>query len=218
MWRSGSVEELARLVTVLQATAASSADPYLDGFDTEAAGKVSPLSFAGVSGNGQSLLTLFRMAETEALLQTMAATAVQDAGREAVQAGLVARPRIAGYVRVLSPPSCPRCAILAGRFYRWNAGFQRHPRCDCVHQPAAPTDATTDPLAALRAGQIAGLSKADTRAVLDGADLGRVVNARLPTAGGGSRRATMPADIYRAAGDDRDLAIRLLTDGGFIRP
>lgn len=34
-----------------------------------------------------------------------------------------------GYVRVLNPPSCGRCAILAGRFYRWSAGFQRHPMC-----------------------------------------------------------------------------------------
>src|SRR5690348_18342012 len=37
---------------------------------------------------------------------------------------------------LLNPPSCQRCAILAGRWYRWSQGFLRHPRCDCVNLPA----------------------------------------------------------------------------------
>jgi hypothetical protein len=34
-----------------------------------------------------------------------------------------------GWIRVLDPPSCGRCAILAGRFYKWSDGFLRHPNC-----------------------------------------------------------------------------------------
>src|SRR5690606_23965723 len=33
------------------------------------------------------------------------------------------------YVRMLTPPSCSRCTVLAGRWYRKNAGFARHPGC-----------------------------------------------------------------------------------------
>ena len=52
-----------------------------------------------------------------------------------------------GYVRMLNPPSC-RCSVLAGRFYRWNNGFLRHPKCDCVHvqTPATARAAETEGL------------------------------------------------------------------------
>ncbi len=223
-WEAGTVTPLARTVTVLQFTAASDADPYLNTFDTDTAGRVNPTAFAGVAGDGRSVLTLFQQAESQALLQVMAATAVQDAGRAAVSAGITARPRLTGYVRMLTSPSCSRCAVLAGKWFKWNAGFQRHPRCDCRHIPAAEEDAgdlTTDPVAALRAGQIRGLSEADTKAILrDGADMGRVVNAGRTTdrAQGtvppGGR--LMPDRIYGLAGDDRTEAIRLLTQAGFI--
>src|SRR5690606_41067797 len=82
-------------------------------------------------------------------LERIAATQVADAGRVATGLGVVARPGI-GYVRMLQPPSCSRCAILAGRIYRRNAGFLRHPLCDCIHIPtteAAGRDLTTDPRA-----------------------------------------------------------------------
>jgi len=32
--------------------------------------------------------------------------------------------------------ACSRCAILAGRFYAFNAGFQRHRHCGCQHVPS----------------------------------------------------------------------------------
>lgn len=61
-------------------------------------------------------------------LAMLTMTTVQDAGRLAVSAGMLARPHVQGYVRALTPPSCSRCAILAGRWYRVSTGFQRHPR------------------------------------------------------------------------------------------
>jgi hypothetical protein len=131
-------------------------------------------------------------------LEMLAQTTVQDTGRAAVSAGMIARPHIDGYVRVLTLPSCSRCAILAGRVYRWSTGFQRHPRCDCRMLPqtvAAPTGPAVDPDEALRSGQIRGLSKAEEAAISDGADLNQIVNAHrsgayqgMTTAEGVTRR------------------------------
>jgi len=104
---------------------------------------------------------------------------ITDAARGAESVSIASRPRV-GWVRYLSPPSCSRCAILAGRFYRWSDGFQRHPGCDCTHLP------TTDPRSEYRQsphdlvdqGLVTGLSKADRRALADGADLNQLVNAK----------------------------------------
>lgn len=124
---SGNNARLGRMLGVLQYAAAAEADTYLNTFDPEPAGTIQPLAFTGVAGDGRPLLTLLRQAESRASLQVMAATAVQDAGRAAVSAGITARPTLTGYVRMLTAPSCSRCAVLAGRWFKWNAGFQRHP-------------------------------------------------------------------------------------------
>src|SRR5699024_12118926 len=50
---------------------------------------------------------------------------VSDAGRKAATAGN-ATHFTGGYVRMLNPPSCSRCAILAGRWYRWNDRSEEH--------------------------------------------------------------------------------------------
>ncbi len=126
----------------------------------------------------------------------------------------------------MSPPCCARCAILAGRFYRFSEGFKRHPGCDCTHI------ATTDPRSEFRQnphdlverGLVTGLSKADQKALADGADLNQIVNVRGKKAGltdGGQVLARAgrptPAGIYRTAGDDRDAALALLAQHGYIR-
>lgn len=150
---------------------------------------------------------------------------VQDAGRAAESVSITTRERV-GYVRNVSPPCCSLCAILAGRFYRFSSGFQRHPGCDCTHLP------TTDPRSEYRQnphdlvaqGLVTGLSKADQRALADGADLNQVVNVRKKSAGltaGGevlsrAGRPT-PAGIYRTAGEDRDKALALLAKHGYVR-
>ncbi|MCW2757969.1 MAG: hypothetical protein JWO46_1715, partial [Nocardioidaceae bacterium] len=112
-----------------------------------------------------------------------AASQVQDAGRGVGQAAIVSHPEWTNYVRVLNPPSCSRCAILAGRIYRDLAHFQRHPLCDCQMWPVASWEKAHDAglvvsaRTAFRDGQIRGLSEADTRAIEDGADINQVVNA-----------------------------------------
>lgn len=112
------------------------------------------------------------------------------AGADAASVEIVAGPEWTNYVRVLVPPSCDRCTILAGRIYRDLEGFARHPGCDCQHWPvtdwaaAEAAGLVTDPEVAFDRGLIRGLSKADTQAIRDGADIQEVVNARR---GGGTR-------------------------------
>lgn len=171
-------------------------------------------------------------------------TMVLDAGREATQANITASPTMVGYYRKLRTPSCSRCAVLAGAFYRWNEGFARHPRCDCEHVPAAEMDDSMafDSYTAIEAGQITGLNKADTDAILNGgADVNQIINAKRgmrtvdihgeriqTTTEGTTRRGVAgsrlrvgyhrltPREIYRQAGTDRDLARRLLYRHGYV--
>lgn len=108
-------------------------------------------------------------------------TFVQDAGRAATGVYTAATPDLHGYYRQLSLPACDRCAVLAGKWFRDNADFERHPNCDCISVPAAERDSSMefDGEEALRNGQIRGLSEADRKAVLEeGADLNQVVNAK----------------------------------------
>ena len=165
-------------------------------------------AFAGLAADGRSLDTLLRgpaittrtliaggMEPAQALaagghqLSMMVLTEVADAGRGAAGVQIAARPRV-GYVRMLNPPSCSRCVILAGRFYRWNQGFLRHPRCDCTHVPTMVTDQAEafarglidDPYEAFNrmseAEQNRVFTNAGARAIRDGADMYQVVNAR----------------------------------------
>jgi len=132
-----------------------------------------------------------------AAVDQLVASEVADAGRTASQVEFVSRPDWTNYVRMLTPPSCARCAILAGRIYRDLDHFDRHPGCDCVMVPVTDWQAAHD--AGLvssfddlfQSGQLAttrqlpdgsirrepGLSQADMQAIRDGADPGRVVNA-----------------------------------------
>ena len=197
---------------------------------------VDPSSLAGVSSRGASLgaalysaiphtkdLIAGGMPERVALargrevLQMSAATQVADAGRTAAGLDTFARPKV-GYVRMLNPPSCSRCAVLAGRFYRNNEGFQRHPRCDCVHVPTTRTEAASseglvhDPYAYFEslpeAAQDKTFGKAQAQAIRDGADLFQVVNARrgMSYAGvsaDGSRRGQKVASDFTREGTTR---------------
>lgn len=144
-----------------QQAAAQAADGYLDealaaqGLSPTAAGSVNPAAFAGIASDGRPLQSLIQqpaigtltaigrghpvdraMAMGASALDMIVRTQVADAGRAADQAALVARPAAGGYVRLLVPPSCSRCAILAGRWYRYSAGFSRHPRCRPGRLPA----------------------------------------------------------------------------------
>lgn len=168
---------------------------------------------------------MLEQVETDWQFDQLVASIVQDAGRAAESVAIAARPNI-GHVRMLNPPSCARCAVLAGRVYRYSTGFLRHPSDDCVMIPTtlANRDLVQDPVDLMRRGLVTGLSKADQQAITDGADFGQVVNVRLRKAGlteSGrvlTRRGRLsPEAIYRQAGDDRERALTLLQQAGYLR-
>jgi hypothetical protein len=240
-WGAHLPQALAVLGTS-QATAAASAGLYVD----------DALEAQGIASDGRPLASLLLEPGITALsqikqgaspaqalnsgrflLDLISRTQVADAGRVAVGTAIAARPQVHGYVRMVVGKTCSRCLILAGRRYKWNAGFQRHPRCDCRHVPVAedvPGDVSTDPKAYFdsldRDGQDELLGKAGADAVREGADMAKVVNARrgMQTADGrlytteaaGRRPRLMPEQIFRDARDRED-AIRLLSLHGYIR-
>lgn len=260
---AASVPAATQILTTTQVLAASSSSAYVDavleaqGIDPDAEGRLDPAAFAGVASDGRDLGSLLYQPAITALsgikrgesvsrglaagrleLDMIVRTQVADAGRVADGVAVVARRKVGGYVRLLSPPSCSRCVLLAGRWYRWNAGFQRHPRCDCRHIPAAEDaagDLRTDPKDYFESlspdQQDRVFTKAGAEAIRDGADIARVVNARrgMYTADGrlftreattrrgtGRRVRLMPEQIYREAQGDRGEAIRLLRLHGYI--
>ncbi|MCU1679212.1 MAG: hypothetical protein JWM93_3970 [Frankiales bacterium] len=216
-------DQLLVLVSSAQYLAATTADAYLDALLLEQAvepaaeGMLQPRAFAGVASDGRELEPLLyspvttaksAIAEGSTVRQALAAggfalerivsTQVADLGRAAVSAAAVARPRTTGWVRMLTFPSCDRCAVLAGKWYRWNRGFQRHERCNCIHVPAAEAadvdDVRTDPKAYFDSltpeQQDHYFTEAGARAIRDGADVGQVVNARR-----GARGLTTPGRL-----------------------
>lgn len=162
-------------------------------------------------------------------LSGAALTMLADTRRDVYQADIVQRPQVTGYVRMLNPPSCSRCTILAGKRFLWNQGFQRHPNCDCIHIPASEQvagDLTTDPYEYFKSlsskGQDKLLGKNNAQAVRDGADIYRVENIRLRglgTAKGNARYGTPNKrtieDIY-SHDRDRKFVIENLKHHGYI--
>lgn len=193
-----------------QELAAISADAYTDlilaeqEIEAEADGSVNASALSGVASDGRDLDTLLLhpliqttkaqatgMTVAEALtmglnsLVRIVGTQVQDAGRASTALGVAARPGV-GYVRLVNPGACSRCIILAGRFYRWSSGFQRHPLCGCRNIPAAEDtqDLTSesDPMthfnSLTEAEQNKAFTKAGAESIRLGADINRVVNSR----------------------------------------
>ncbi|MFJ3793891.1 hypothetical protein [Kitasatospora sp. NPDC090091] len=238
---------LVQAVTDGQQAAAAPADAYVaavvaaDGAAGDPAGQVRTGAFTGRAADGRSLMSLLyepvidakwrattglpgleAMTGGLATLLRAVTTEVADAGRTATGVGIAGNRATRGYVRVLSPPSCARCAVLAGKEYAFNAGFDRHPHCDCVHLPMTRYrrgDRTMD-----TARYFHSLSRAEqdrvftihgAQAIRDGADINSVVNARrgMYQAGVGLNRvrATYDATTVRGAffRSERERAIRL---------
>lgn len=182
---------------------------------------------------------------------------IADAARQAEGVTMTTAPVRMHYVRMLNPPSCGRCAILAGKTYRSSEAFERHPGCDCRHIPvdeALAGEMTTDPYAYFNSlsteEQNKYFTNSGAQAVRDGADVFQVVNARqgvYSTSGGalatyegttrrgywGSMQATrtrqgserygvairerlLPEEIYKRSKGNREQALRMLEDYGYI--
>jgi hypothetical protein len=111
-------------------------------------------------------------------------TLLSDTGRAAEKVSGGAH-RVKRWTRMLNPPSCGRCVILAGKVSRQSEAFDRHPGCDCRNVPSTEDtgdDARTDPKAYLDSlseaeqDRVLG-SKANGQAFRDGADMNQLINA-----------------------------------------
>jgi hypothetical protein len=214
-WARGDMARVVSIVTATQLVAAREAAASVplmlaeQDISTDAAGEVNARAFAGVASDGRPLDSLLAIPESVGALELIVATQVQDAARGAAGVAVTSRPAATGYVRMLNPPSCSRCAVLAGKFYRWNTGFQRHPRCDCRHVPSSENvagDLTTNPNeyfdSLSPAEQDKHFTKAGAQAIRDGADISQVVNARrgMSTAQIGGRKALVTTEGTTARG------------------
>lgn len=175
-----------------------------------------PEAFVGVTGAGVSVGSAFHAAVVrskiaidrgytipqalhagEDLLMRRASLALSDTGRLSERVAL-APAKISYYERALSLPSCSRCVILAGRLYRMEQAFERHPRCDCRHLPVGEKaeHEEIDPMALFEsmteAEQDRTFTKAGAEAIRNGADMSQVVNAHrgmyTSRIGGGGRK------------------------------
>lgn len=130
-------------------------------------------------------------------LGTATGTLLSDTGRTVEK--VEASARGAGtFVRMLQPPSCGRCIVLAGKVTRRREAFARHPGCDCRNIPTAESiadDLAVNPREHLDSLDDAGLAKAlgsqsNARAYRDGADPAQLVNAYRKSGG------VRPAQVY----------------------
>lgn len=191
------------------------------GINRPAAARLNPQAFATPEPLFRQMVEASPSAEQEEWVRRFAESLLQDAARAAESARLAVSRT--GYVRHVNPPCCGRCAVLAGRVYRWSDGFERHPNCDCYHVPVADDTEPVSPETLVERGQVTDLSKADLRAISDGASISSVVNVRLKSAGlreagevlSRGNRLT-PAGIYRIA-SSHDEAMELLARYGYIR-
>jgi hypothetical protein len=215
--RRAPLTEIVRTVAAYQLASATASVNTVANYSSAESALTIPRVFAGVSSYGfpvsepiVATIDRFVPAPAEALpdnwwddaidsfmgaVEQLVASEVQDAGRTASQVEMVAGPVWTNYVRMLNPPSCARCAILAGRIYRDLDEFDRHPLCDCVMVPVTDWESAHDnglvssAQEAFDAGQIrtriskdsdeyrSGFSRADEQAIRDGADIAEVVNA-----------------------------------------
>lgn len=252
-WLRGIGPAVVRAVSAGQLAASLTGQRYVDAMVTAdgleqgyepGATRVNPRAFSGTSADGRALdsllylpiirtKTLLRggltlqeaMLGGQAQLLRMAASEVADAGRGSAGVAMAANRTVTGYVRSVRPGACARCAILAGRWYRWNADFDRHKRCQCYGTPStrARRGRTQDPMGFFR-----GLSRAEqdrrfgvggARAIREGGDIYSVVNASrgvqtmdaygrrvLATTEGTTRRGDFYQTIRRE--EERRLGVR----------
>lgn len=168
---------------------------------------VAPAALVGWAGDGRAVeglldvaprITLARIgqgvAPVEALdqgrkfLDKAVTTTLWDTSRAAETLESAVRPGVEGYIRMLNPGvhgACSRCVVLAGRWYRKNRGFERHPNCRCTHIPAS--EATGDDIRVNPDAYFESLTKAEqdriftsagAEVIREGADIAQVVNAR----------------------------------------
>ena len=240
-WRSLLPRVMARLLVFQVASAqdaAAAITPALDetGFPGQQLAAVNPRAFAGRTLNGGMLSdAVWRtvidarvasgapeqmLATAGARLATVVQTAMADTARLAGQAQITAT-KDCGYVRWEPAPYCHRCAPLVGKWFAHNKGFERHPRCDAIHRPASSREAPAWYSRTLRLDDVRDLTDAERRAISDGSDIYRVLNAdrysdRGMTGWAATNKPGSVGWIY-SRGGDREQTLALLRRFGYLK-
>lgn len=253
-WRTIRPEMLAFVQTGRMAAAVSAASytPQVlaeTKQSLESVGQIIPSAFVAYAPDGRAMDSLLDTAvirskmavaggatATEALstggkwLTGTLLTVMSDTSRSVVSADIIQRPKVGGYVRMLNTPSCSRCVILAGKWFRWNEGFKRHERCDCVHIPASENvagDMRTDPYEYFNSLSIKEqervFGKRESQAIREfGADIYRVMNVKLRGLGTAKGNLKFGTPTKRTVDDilsktsTREIAIQNLQYHGYI--
>lgn len=176
------------------------------------------------------------------LMEGITETLIADAFRLATAAEMTVRPDVTTWTRVLNPPSCGRCAVLAGKVFRWDASFPRHPRCDCKALPStvvAPEGSRlVDPRAYFDslspAEQDTRFGKGVAQRIRDGDNLEAAVNSsrdrwrsrlrderiKQLESDDGAAEANQPAETFMErlieSARNRDSAVQALADNGYV--
>jgi len=255
--------DLLALTTAAQLAAATQATVYVpdvlaeQGIDNTATARVQPKALAGVASDSRPLASLLQgavriskayvgggMEPAQALtsggkwLDTTLRTVVADAGRDGAALGQFVTPAATHWVRMVIPPCCSRCALLAGVVYRRGRPLPRHPGCDCTFIPSDENtagDYRTDPQQLADKGLINDLTVGQRQRLDDGANLSRVLNesrdrwrqrmtvasnqgvlGRRTTWGSGGQEPPTTTVQDLMAHLKADVARRELTDRGFI--
>lgn len=247
------IDRLALVTAAGQLGAARAGAAYVTlSLAAEAESDPRPQAWAGVASDGRGLDTLLygAVVRTKSLLGVGAPTVsalagggawldmtvrtqVEDASRGAAGVAIAARPEV-GYVRLVSATCCQRCAVLAGKHFKWNEGFLRHPRCKCRHVPAKAGEFPDGYSGDVSPDRIRDLTIAQRQAIADGADVNQVINAHrrgarskdgMTTSEGATRRGLAgqrgarsrltPEGIYRVS-SSRDEALNRLRDNGYL--
>jgi hypothetical protein len=195
--------QLVQVTSAAQLAAATAATAYVPAVLDETGqpdapeARVSPQAFAGVASDGRTLEGLLLGATRFAKqavgkgagvdsalalggrwLDGALSTVVTDAARDVAFTEVALRPRM-GWVRMVNPPCCSRCAVLAGKWYSRQDILPRHRRCDCTLIPSQENragDFTTSAADLHRRGLITDLSADQRKRIADGADPVKVLN------------------------------------------
>jgi len=188
---------LVALVTLAQFGAAQDGASYVplalsqQGQRSVPVAQVVPAAFAGKAPGGGLLSNMLYGAVIQA--RTVAATStaqrlqagrnwldaavqttVMDASRDASAAAITARPSVQ-WVRVVDVPCCQRCAVLAGKVFRYETQFERHPNCGCQTLPQTVANPDASGII-IGPDDVRDLTSKQRQMIDDGHDFNKVIN------------------------------------------
>lgn len=183
-----SLTQIAQIVTIYQlaivreAINATTAMVEEQGLTPNPYGTVASTALVGFTPDGRRIEGLFSQAQSVSQYEQMMVNTLRGSARTATSVAITNERSVDGFMRIMVPPTCQRCAILAGKWFRYGADFDRHVNCDCTQVPCPSGDhkqmfvdfgSYSNPYKAYEEGQI---MRSRTYINADGSEVTRVVN------------------------------------------